>query len=164
MLSNQEGGGRQWKDSKSTPKSSKKSTDRKDVQDLDPEIRMDNVDIHNSSYSLVRNKVRPFLNGMGVSISFDLKLSEVILEYDLELVDLQGILTDVFTEILDILRANAQSKSLVRIVIFQDELDSPLVIPLTTLGRLHPSIILEKIEHLSQSKRGVKAQVTRDKG
>ena len=125
--------------------------------DLTPEIRMDNVEKESKDYTLKRNKVRPFLNGLGVSISFDLSLSDSILKQNLELVDLEDLFNIIFQDILDLLRKNAQEKSLVKIVIFQDELESPLVVPLMALRKLNPSIILEKIEHLSQSKKGVKA-------
>ena len=127
------------------------------MEDLSPETRVDNVELIKKDYTLVRSKVRPFLNGLGVSISFDLSLSDSILKKNIELIDLQYLLNDVFSNILNLLRQNAQANSLIKIVVFQDELDSPLVVPLMSLSRLRPSLILEKIEHLSQSKKGIKA-------
>ncbi len=135
---------------KSDSKSGSRTSKAPKVSDLSSEIRLDDVEIIEKDYTLKRSKVRPFLNGLGVSISFDVALSEAIIQKEMELVDLQYLLNDIFSNILKLLRQNAQPKSLVKIVIFQDELDSPLIIPLMALVKLRPNLILEKIEHLSQ--------------
>ncbi len=124
--------------------------------DRDEELELEEAEMTGDNFDLVRSRVRYFLKGTGISITFVLNLMSARQDGPL-LMDLSAELYAIFHQILQRLRTQCRGDALFRVVIEQAELENPIIVPLVDLRRITPQAILDRISEVSQSKRELKA-------
>ena len=116
------------------------------------DLELEDGEMTQDNFDFVRSRVRYFLNGTGMSITFILHLLSASENGPL-IMDISNELYGIFHQIIHRLKSQSPPSSLFRIVIEQSELENPIVVPPTELRDITPQIILDTITAVTQSKR-----------